>query len=273
PDGSLIVADWYDPGVGGHGARDLESGRLFRITPDGHDGRYRSPKYDFSTADGATEALKSPNYAARYVAWQALHKMGAGAEPALLKLWKSDNPRYRARALWLLGKIDGKAQKYVDAALADQDSDIRITGVRLARQTGVDLPAVAKTLISDPSPQVRREVAIMLRHLDSPTVPNLWAELAAKHDGKDRWYLEALGIGAGDRWDECLAAWQSKVGDRWNTPAGRDIIWRSRAKQTPALLAKIIKSSKPEEHPRYMRAFDFLSGPEKDAALRSILGL
>ena len=82
-----------------------------------------------------------------------------------------------------------------------------------------------------------------------------------------------LLLAAGNRWDECLAAWQAKVGDKWNTPPGRDIVWRSRAKQTPALLAKIVKSTKPEEHPRYMRAFDFLSGPEKDEALKSILGL
>ena len=55
---------------------------------------------------------------------------------------------------------------------------------------------------------------------------------------------------------------------------GRDVIWRSRAKQTPALLAKIIKSdtTKETDQPRYFRAFDFLAAsPEKDAALKSIL--
>ncbi len=59
------------------------------------------------------------------------------------------------------------------------------------------------------------------------------------------------------------------------TPAGRDIIWRSRAKETPALLAKVIQSeSTPDdEKPRYLRAFDFLTGPEKEQALQSLLGL
>jgi glucose/arabinose dehydrogenase len=33
PDGSLIVADWYDPGVGGHQAGDLTRGRIYRIAP------------------------------------------------------------------------------------------------------------------------------------------------------------------------------------------------------------------------------------------------
>ena len=31
PDGSLIVADWYDPGVGGHRQGDVDRGRLFRV--------------------------------------------------------------------------------------------------------------------------------------------------------------------------------------------------------------------------------------------------
>ena len=104
---------------------------------------------------------------------------------------------------------------------------------------------------------------------------SLWAELAVQHDGHDRWYLEALGIGAGDRWEECFAAWRAKVGEAWNTAAGHDIIWRSRSSAAPELLAAIIMDAATgeEEKSRYFRAFDFHEGPEKDAALRSILGL
>ena len=87
------------------------------------------------------------------------------------------------------------------------------------------------------------------------------------------WYLEALGIGAGLNWDACLEAYLAKTGGKWDSAAARDIIWRSRAKQTPALLAKIITadSTKEEDQPRYLRALDFFSGPEKDAALKAIL--
>jgi hypothetical protein len=116
-------------------------------------------------------------------------------------------------------------------------------------------------------------VAIALRHNQSDKMPGLWAELALQHDGQDRWYLEALGISADKNWDACLDAWMKRVGADWNSPAGRDIVWRSRAKQTPALLAKIVQdeSTPTETHPRYMRAFDFLTGSEKDQALQSIL--
>ncbi|MDH5610386.1 MAG: PQQ-dependent sugar dehydrogenase [Cyclobacteriaceae bacterium] len=64
PDGSLIVADWYDPGVGGHLLGDQERGRIFRIAPK--DVAYTRPTFDFSTIEGAIEALKNPNLSVRY---------------------------------------------------------------------------------------------------------------------------------------------------------------------------------------------------------------
>src|SRR5260370_607389 len=66
PDGSLFVTDWYDPGVGGHAQRDSNRGRIFRVAPPGV--KYNVPKFDFKTAVGATEALKNPNLAVRYLA-------------------------------------------------------------------------------------------------------------------------------------------------------------------------------------------------------------
>ncbi|HYG18027.1 MAG TPA: PVC-type heme-binding CxxCH protein, partial [Ohtaekwangia sp.] len=35
PDGSIFIADWYDPGVGGHQVGDLDRGRIYRVSaPD-----------------------------------------------------------------------------------------------------------------------------------------------------------------------------------------------------------------------------------------------
>ena len=64
------------------------------------------------------------------------------------------------------------------------------------------------------------------------------------------------------------------IRDSWDTPAGRDIVWRSRSSKTPDLLVKILlnKKTAEEEKPRYIRALDFQSGPEKDAALIKLLG-
>tara|TARA_B100000945_G_C20166741_1_gene495796 strand:+ start:88 stop:663 length:576 start_codon:yes stop_codon:yes gene_type:complete len=181
--------------------------------------------------------------------------------------------RHRARALWLLAKIDGKAEQYVELAAGDEDEEIRAMALRIARQTGLDLVSVASRFKDDESAQVRREALIALRFSGSAEANTLWAHLASKHTGTDRWYLEALGIGADLYWETRFAAWLKHVGDKWNTPGGRDIIWRSRSKQAPALLARILldEDTPEDQHPRYLRAFDYHNGPEKDAALEEIL--
>lgn len=268
PDGSLIVADWYDPNVGGHGMGDIDRGRVFRVAPPRS--AYTIPKYDYSTAEGAVEALKNPALSVRYLAWTALNKMQAKAETALLKMLDSkEEPQLRARALWVLGHIDNRGKHYIDVAASDADADIRIVGLRLARQLNLELMPTMDKLAHDPSPAVRRECALALRGNDSPKATALWVELASQHNGKDRWYLEALGIAADNRWDARLEAFLAKAGDKWNTPAGRDIVWRSRAEKTPSYLAKIIgdPSLSKEDLPRYLRAFDFQTGSEKESAL------
>jgi hypothetical protein len=199
--------------------------------------------------------------------------MQGRAEGALEKLWKNKDARMRARALQLLARIQGKEKRYIDAAIKDSDPDIRITGLRIARELRQDLIPIAQSLERDSSPEVRRECAIALRHNSSPEVPKIWAQLASQYDGKDRWYLEALGIGADRQWDACMDAWMTLAGSNCNTAAGREIIWRSRGKKTPALLVKIIKdkSLSASERDHYFRSLDFVNGPEKDAALVELL--
>ncbi len=276
PDGALYIADWNDAGVGGHYMADQKvetmTGRIYRVGPVGI--KASVPKLNLGTAAGCIEALNSPNLSRRYLGWTKLHDMQGRAEKPLLKSWKkSGDSHSRARALQLLARIPGCEQKYVNEAVHDADPDLRITGLRIARSRRLDVLPILKSLIRDNSPQVRRECAIALRHNTSPETPRLWAELARQHDGHDRWYLEALGIGADQQWDACLEAWISAVGEQWDTPAGRDIVWRSRAKKTPELLAKIIKEKNlsPQEREHYFRSFDFIAGPEKEAALLELI--
>ena len=277
PDGSIYVADWNDSGVGGHYMADQQlaamTGRIYRVAPTGN--KPSVPKLNLSNARGCVEALQSPNLSTRYLAWSRLHALDAKAESDLRKLWGGNDPRMRARALQLLARIQGKANEYIGAALKDSNPDIRICGLRIARELKLDATPFVKTLAQDSSPQVRRDCAIALRHNHSPEAPKLWATLASQHDGNDRWYLEALGIGADKQWDVFLDAWLAQVGDKWNTPAGRDIVWRSRAKKTAGLLVKIIsdKNCSATDRDHYFRSFDFLSGPEKDAALVELLTL
>ena len=273
PDGSVFVADWHDGHVGGHHMTDHKlgkmTGRIYRLTPKG-----KSKAYKIAQNRTASTMLTSPNMAERYVAWQQLHKVGAKAEGSLLNLWKSDNQRIRARALHLLARIKGAEKKYINIALADKNPDIRITAIRIARERGLDVIPFVKKMADDKDAGVRRACAIALRHNESPDAPALWAKLAQQHDGKDRWYLEALGIALDKQQDKFFGAWLEAVGSDWDTSAGRDIVWRSRSSKTSDLLVKILlnKKTKDEEKPRYIRALDFQSGPEKDKALIKLIG-
>ena len=272
PDGSLFIADWYDPGVGGHGMRDLDRGRIFRVVPEGHNG-YKFIKRDFKSLEGAISGLLSSDLESRYLGWNALHEMGVDkTQDALMKLISDKDKIKRARAAWCLGKMPGAGKMVIDKICKDLDSDLRIVAIRLARQLNSDVVNLITMLSNDKSPQVRRECAIALRELDVKEVPKIWAKLALQHDGKDRWYLEALGIAAEGKWDECFKAWIGS-GGQWNTKAGKDIVWRSRSKMAPELLVKIVKDpgTNEEDKPKYMRAFDFHSGPEKELALQSLL--
>ena len=274
PDGSLIVADWYDPGVGGHRQGDVDRGRLFRVALPGQ--KYSVPKHDFSTVEGAAEALKSPNTATRYLAFTKLKESGAAAEAVLAKMFESDpNQRFRARALWLLGQIEGKTQKYVDMAIADKDKNIRIAGIRLARRMGADVIPVVEKLVKDESPQVRRECAIALRFASGKRFSSMLASLAGRHQEGDRWYLEAIGIAADKKWDSAkgmldLSETVSSASISNNgISAWREIRWRARFEKSDdevgqsirrIAISKFTRASRPAREDwirRWFRSLDF----------------
>lgn len=271
PDGSLIIADWYDPGVGGHRVGDLQRGRIYRIAPDVS--TYKVPAQDYTTPSGAIIALQNPNLAVRRHAWIALQEMGVKAVPELEKLWRSaPNPRMRARALWVLVKMP-KGEKYINEAINNSNPDLRMTGLRAARQLNANIIGLVKKLVNDKDPQVRRECAIALRHIQTPEAAQLWATLAIQNDGTDRWYLEALGIGADRQWDSFFEAYLKNVKNPLLNAGGRDIIWRARTDKALPYLAKLASDQNVDmkSRLRYFRAFDFNTGSEKSKFLLKMI--
>jgi putative membrane-bound dehydrogenase-like protein len=275
PDGSLIVADWYDPGVGGHQAGDLNRGRIFRVAPANVP--YRIPTVDVTNAEGAVEALQSPNMSVRYMAWNSLKNMDSKAVSQLRKLFddESANPRMRARALWVLSKIEGRTSPSLNKALADYNPDLRIMALRAVVELPGDPTAIIMKLAGDPDPQVRRECALALHGNTSSGAAATWAKLAQQYDGKDRWYLEALGIGAAGQWDAFFDAWLKTAGENpLATEAGKDIVWRARTAEAVPLLASLAGNPNVDlkSRLRYFRAFDFNpGGKEKSEALLKIM--
>jgi len=284
PDGSLMVADWYDPGVGGHRMQDIEHGRIFRLAPASA-AHYRIPAVDVSTPAGAALALQSPNMSTQYLAWTALQKFGKSAEQALLPLLNGNDPVMQARALWILTNLGLPHERLVQLVrqgLGSSDENVRMMSVRLVRQKLHELSfdeLSGAITAHDPSAGVRREILIALREIPDSWYPEdrratfpamAWTKLATQYNGTDRWMLEALGISAAGHWDRNLQVWLKEVGSDWvNSKASRDIVWRSRAQQTPALLEQMILSPAVplEELPRIFRAFDFQQGAELQKVL------
>ena len=262
PDGSLIVADWYDPGVGGHGMGDVTRGRLFRVTTKAAE-KFQVPSFKLDTVEGAVAALKSPNEEARYLAWKKLEEIGSAAEPELHKLFHDTKavPQHRARALWLLAaheweRINPGADKpnphdltlpeCLTKALTDTDPNIRITAIRVARRLVQQahpemLREVIGKVVKDASPAVRREAAIALRFDGSKEASKFWGQLATQLGEGDRWLIEAVGLASDGKWDSFANPWfESLSSEPGSTVPEMLIAWRSRAKSSADAMGDLV---------------------------------
>lgn len=232
PDGSVYVADWYDPGVGGHGIGDFTRGRIYRVAPKGN--RPSLPKIDVSTTEGLHVALRSPNLAVRALAMAHISAMDrkAAVEAMEAAAVQKKDAVLRARALWQLGRL-GRL-RLVAQAFEDADPRFRVLAMRIYHDFhGLTpdryIPDWKKRVTHDPSAAVRREALLLLQNADpEKAAPLIW-ELARRYDGKDRFYLAAVGIAIGHhdakrrailfaQLDRELSAWSDAViGLLWET--------------------------------------------------------
>jgi len=242
PDGSVLVADWYDSGVGGHSFRDQTTGRIYRVAPKGHATPVARP--DFATVPGLIAQLKSPVVAAQDAARRSLIARSKsdleGVITGLMRVFTLGQPFERARALWVLTQIQ---PDLATVALKDGDPQIREQAVRILGRDlsrvgtvafanpGAKRPFAAQAhlkellpLAGDPDPGVRRELILALRWLPTAEVGAALKALAKSWDGRDRWYLEALGLALIDREGPYLAGLfnGSLYGDLDLDAAGQD---------------------------------------------------
>ena len=63
----------------------------------------------------------------------------------------------------------------------------------------------AHKMANDPSPSVRREVALAMRYQPFGKSKDILLEIAKGYDGKDRYYVEAFGIGCTDKEEKIYA--------------------------------------------------------------------
>lgn len=227
PDGAIYVADWFDPGVGGHATRDDGfTGAIYRIAPKGFTSDV--PKIDLNTTEGQINALKSPALNVRNSGFTRLKAQGAKAVPAVAALLADKNPYIAARAAWLLAQMGEAGIAEVTPWLSSKDANQRLVAYRALRRADHQVVAMATKMVDDESAAVRREVALTMRDVPAEKSIPILVKIAQKFDGKDRAYLEAFGLGSTGKEKEVYAAIAKSLGgdaDAW-TDAFSWLAWR-----------------------------------------------
>lgn len=261
PDGSVFIADWQDPVVGGHNMLDIERGRIFRLAPAGH--RASVPELDLEADTGVLAAFGSPNQATRYRAFQELLLRGEDdRRRILLHAWRDASATTRARALWLLAGLGEDGSRALSEAFASEDPRFRVLALRVARLHGLELLDRVAGAAGDPHPQVRREAALMLRDADPERKVGIWMDLADRYDGADRWYLGALGIAAAGSEDAIFRALRARRAG-WSAAAA-DLYRILQARASVPYLTGIVRDrSNPVE--MRVKALDALGWQPREA--------
>ncbi|MGC1244213.1 MAG: PVC-type heme-binding CxxCH protein [Chryseosolibacter sp.] len=276
-DGALYVADWYDPVVGGHQMQDTVGyGRIYRIAPKGK--KLSRPDINLSTRSGQLDALRSPAINVRYTALLKLKTAGPSIIDDVRQLLEDENPYHRARAVWLLSQLGDEGVQEVRKLLDHGNEDIRLVAYRALRQAlPEEVVTISGKLASDPSDMIRREVTIGLTGTPFAGSKDIMMQLIDAYDGKDRWYLEALGKaleGHESRiFPEILKKFnpEGKRADAWDEKLA-SLVWRLHPVEAVNDLR--IRAASPslheQERSKAITALAFISKPE---AVRAMIAL
>jgi putative heme-binding domain-containing protein len=206
---------------------DSFSGTIYRIAPPNFTPVI--PPVDLAAIEGQITALRSPAVNVRYLGFRALRDAGARAFPAVAALLQDKNKWVAARAVWLLPYLGERGLERCLALLGDERSQQRVLAYRALRRAGHDMIPHARRMASDPSPQVRREVALSLRDLPAAKTADIFVELARRCDTTDKNSLEAIGLGAANQesaiWIALHKALQPGPPSEWPESFAR-LTWR-----------------------------------------------
>lgn len=228
-DGCIYVADWFDPGVGGHKMADQDlAGTIYRIAPKGQNPE--TPKIDLDTLEGQLKALKSPALNVRNLGFTRLKERGDAAVPAVKSMLSEESDFFKARGIWLLAQMGDNGISEVKNFLKNtKDSQLKITCFRALRFIDYNVLEFAKYFANDESSAVRREVALSLRDRSWQEAGSVLYELAVQYDGKDRWYLESIGTAATGKevelYQELVKRFDTSDPVNWSVPMAR-LAWR-----------------------------------------------
>ncbi|MGK0187735.1 MAG: putative membrane-bound dehydrogenase-like protein [Verrucomicrobiales bacterium] len=195
-DGALYLSDFHNDTSR---RTNQVSGTIYRISRKSEKAPEPLPVIDFDSTAGLLAALKNPAVNVRNEAVRKLVQNGDAVASDLTDYFneESANPYIQARAVWILAQSGDAGRTAVEKLLTSDDQRLRIVAWRALRFADPGhLLKRAATLLDDPSLAVLREVALAMRDFPLAEAYPVLAKLFARYDGKNRWYLEALGTAA-----------------------------------------------------------------------------
>jgi putative membrane-bound dehydrogenase-like protein len=295
PDGSVFVADWYDPGVGGHGMGDHTRGRVYRLSPAGSVG-YKVPEVKLGTSEERNQLLGSPNIASRslsHVNNQSMTFIDTVDDLHLI----SSSPvatNSHMRAAWaaqnrmLAGPSEGeKPNPQTAMKLRDISRDVSklppdLSGASMVRLTSKLIgsntyPVSMANIFSKaelPVKNVYRELLISMRSVDADEMKKHFYQFATYYDGQDQVYRAALNIACGTdpvRRDAILADFEKHFPE-WNDKVA-DLVWELRPKSMLPKMGQLLLSDKitPVQKARIVDILAVNDSPEAGKTLLTLL--
>ncbi|MFT4549316.1 MAG: putative membrane-bound dehydrogenase-like protein, partial [Verrucomicrobiales bacterium] len=251
-DGAIYVSDFYNDTSR---RTNQISGTIYRISRK-DEAKVTLPKIDFGTTEGLVAALKSPAVNVRSEAAARLAESGpAGARDFVERLAAENDPSYLARSIWVLAQVGAIDGGYTGAAAVEKflrspqpwQRMVAYRALRLADPDG--LLDRAKALASDTSPAIRREIALSLRDVPLEKSREILKQLIGGYDGKNRWYLEALGAAVAKQeiavYNEIIRPELAKTPfAKWDDRA-KNLAWRFFTPEAVADLDQVIRAQKP----------------------------
>jgi putative membrane-bound dehydrogenase-like protein len=265
PDGSVMLADWYDPGVGGHGMGDWTRGRIYRVTPKGHKG-YKVPAVKLDTTEELISMLESSCLASRALGRAAVNN----APPIIASRWLAyainsaiERKRNDNLALHMFAMTRLRAGNpppwpdEVNAAILKFSNYRWTTDERLAALTSrlsalvVKEPHKVESHMSDGFFEkagwsgLREALVVRAKQYHAIHYVNEFYRFAKLYDGQDIFYRAALNIACGtdpERRKAILADFDKHFPE-WNDKVA-DLVWELRPASTLPRLCKLLEDSK-----------------------------
>ncbi len=196
-DGSLFLSDFYSSTSR---ANTHVSGTIYRVTRKGS-GALKKPVIDFTRVAGQLAALNNPSVNVRSHAAHLLIQ-GGDSVAVIDSLKRASSLESIARHLWVLAPLDSSV---VRPYLKHESAEIQVTAFRALRHAEPDRVLVlCKEVLplAKGNLSLARLVATSVRDYSYGEVRDLLRGLISFYDGRNRTFLEALGVAFTGKEDE-----------------------------------------------------------------------